>query len=95
MMDNAASMTWAGSHSPLGHTCVPAEAATLYPDFAASTPMERRYEDAAATFELLYVKPGSNSLASDGKLLATGAARPHPGLATPSGTRPLQGKQSS
>lgn len=63
--------------APMGEA-KPAETAMLSPDFAAGTLMGKRYVDAAATFELLCVKPGKGSLAVDGTVLVTKDAKPLP-----------------
>jgi hypothetical protein len=51
---------------------------TLSADHAGGSLMGKRYVDAAATFELLCVKPGKGSLAVDGVALATKDAKPLP-----------------
>ena len=56
----------------------PAEAAPLAVEMAAGTLMGKRYVDAAASFELLCVKPGKGSLAVDGVMLVTKDAKPLP-----------------
>jgi len=63
--------------APMGEA-KPAEAAPLADEMAAGTLMGKRYVDAAATFELLCVKPGKGSLAVDGVMLVTKDAKPLP-----------------
>ena len=56
----------------------PAEPAELSADQSNGTLMGQRYVDAAATFELLCVKPGKGSLSVDGAALVTKDAKPLP-----------------
>ena len=63
--------------APMGEAR-PAEPAPLSADFSGGTLMGKRYVDAAATFELLCVKPGKGSLAVDGTVLVTKDAKPLP-----------------
>jgi hypothetical protein len=48
------------------------------PDFADGTLLGKRYEDAAATVELLCTKGGTSSLAVDGARLVIKSAKPLP-----------------
>jgi hypothetical protein len=48
------------------------------PSFAAGTLLGKRYEDGAATIELLCTKAGPSSLAVNGELLVIKAAKPLP-----------------
>ncbi|MDO6414589.1 hypothetical protein Q4F19_09370 [Sphingomonas sp. BIUV-7] len=48
------------------------------PAFAAGTKMGKRYSDAAASFELLCVKPGAGSLSIDGVACQLKDAKPLP-----------------
>ncbi len=63
--------------APMGEA-KPAEAAELSADQSNGTLMGKRYVDAAATFELLCVKPGKGSLSVDGSALVTKDAKPLP-----------------
>ena len=56
----------------------PAEPAAMSADYTGGTLMGKRYVDAAATFELLCVKPGKGSLSVDGAALVTKDAKPLP-----------------
>ena len=56
----------------------PAAPAAMSADYTGGTLMGKRYVDAAATFELLCVKPGKGSLAVDGTALVTKDAKPLP-----------------
>ena len=56
----------------------PAEPAAMSADYTGGTLMGKRYVDAAATFELLCVKPGKGSLSVDGTALVTKDAKPLP-----------------
>lgn len=56
----------------------PAEPAAMNADYTGGTLMGKRYVDAAATFELLCVKPGKGSLSVDGTALVTKDAKPLP-----------------
>jgi hypothetical protein len=48
------------------------------PSFAAGTLLGKRYEDGAATIELLCTKAGPGSLAVNGELLVVKSAKPLP-----------------
>lgn len=48
------------------------------PAFAEGTKMGKRYTDAAATFEMLCVKPGAGSLSIDGAACQLKDAKPLP-----------------
>lgn len=48
------------------------------PAFAGGSKMGKRYTDAAATLELLCIKPGAGSLALDGVALQIKDAKPLP-----------------
>lgn len=50
----------------------------INPDFSGGTMIGKRYTDAAATFELLCVKPGNGTLSVDGKALQIKDAKPLP-----------------
>ncbi len=56
----------------------PAEPAAMSANYTGGTLMGKRYVDAAATFELLCVKPGKGSLSVDGTALVTKDAKPLP-----------------
>ncbi len=56
----------------------PAAPAAMNADHANGTLMGKRYVDAAATFELLCVKPGKGSLSVNGAALVTKDAKPLP-----------------
>ncbi|MDO6414078.1 hypothetical protein Q4F19_06765 [Sphingomonas sp. BIUV-7] len=56
----------------------PAERGAIDPAFSEGTRVGKRYVDAAGTLELLCVKPGAGSLASDGIALTTKDAKPLP-----------------
>lgn len=55
-----------------------ADPGEINPDFADGTMIGKRYTDAAATFELLCVKPGKGTLAVDGVALQLKDAKPLP-----------------
>ncbi|WP_380806400.1 hypothetical protein [Sphingobium tyrosinilyticum] len=54
------------------------EKGVIDPAFAGGTMMGKRYTDAAATFELLCVKPGAGSLSVDGVAAQLKDAKPLP-----------------
>ena len=56
----------------------PAQRPDLNPAFATGTLIGKRYVNAAATVELLCVKPGKGTLAIDGVPLAIKDAKPLP-----------------
>jgi hypothetical protein len=56
----------------------PTTPSPLSEDFAGGTLMGKRYVDAAATFELLCVKPGKGTLSVDGVALSIKDAKPLP-----------------
>ena len=63
--------------APMGEA-KPAAPTELSADQSNGTLMGKRYVDAAATFELLCVKPGKGSLSVDGAALVTKDAKPLP-----------------
>ena len=56
----------------------PAVRAAISPDFAQGTKIGKRYVDAAASVELLCVKPGQGSLSLAGVALQVKEAKPLP-----------------
>lgn len=56
----------------------PVERVPADPAFAQGTQLGKRYENAAATIELLCTKGGTSSLAVDGEILAIKSAKPLP-----------------
>jgi hypothetical protein len=56
----------------------PLELIPADPAFAQATKLGKRYENAAATIELLCTKGGTSSLAVDGEILAIKSAKPLP-----------------
>jgi hypothetical protein len=56
----------------------PVELIPADPAFTQATKLGKRYENAAATIELLCTKGGTSSLAVDGEILAVKAAKPLP-----------------
>jgi hypothetical protein len=56
----------------------PVAQGSIDPAFAEGTRIGKRYVDAAATVELLCVKPGKGSLSLDGVALHTKDAKPLP-----------------
>lgn len=56
----------------------PAERAAINPGFAQGTLIGKRYVDAAASLELLCVKPGKGSLSVGGVALQLKEAKPLP-----------------
>jgi hypothetical protein len=56
----------------------PVERFPVDPAFARATQLGKRYENTAATIELLCTKGGTSSLAIDGEILAIKSAKPLP-----------------
>ena len=54
------------------------ERGPIDPAFADGAKMGKRYEDAAATVEILCIKPGAGSLSIDGTALTIKEAKPLP-----------------
>ncbi len=59
-------------------TVTPSAGAPAVPAPAVGTQLGKRYENAAATIELLCIKAGPSSLAVDGETLKIKAAKPLP-----------------
>ncbi len=57
---------------------LPVERVPTDPAFAHATKLGKRYENAAATIELLCTKGGTSLLAVDGEILAIKSAKPLP-----------------
>ncbi|HEX3964467.1 MAG TPA: hypothetical protein VHZ03_48760 [Trebonia sp.] len=76
--DEDVQITCGGQPMAAGTATPPAGATSAVPAPAVGTQLGKRYENAAATIELLCIKAGPGSLAVDGETLTIKAAKPLP-----------------
>jgi hypothetical protein len=71
-------ITCGGAAMVDGAAGLPTEQVAADPAFASGTLLGKRYENAAATIELLCTKAGTSTLAVDGEPLVVKSAKPLP-----------------